>query len=172
MFVLRYRKKSKISGRNCVEMSPSTKTRHQARWVDLFDLEAIFIRLLVVGQHRQLQLTTTFQYELCAVPPSLIDEYCCLRKRNQSVLCNRIGVVQVDPSTSDVVIVDMQHMLYHIIWPHGGDAPMLFENTKQRLSSYHGYPPGTTNSSLPSRDAILKNKHNKLELSRIIILHP
>ena len=70
---------------------------------------------------------------------------------------------------------------------------MLFENTKQRLSGYHGYPPGTEeilvfdisskdherirrgdvgstdynlpiNSSLPSRDAILKNKH-KLELS-------
>ncbi len=79
---------------------------------------------------------------------------------------------------------------------------MLFENTKQRLSSYHGYPPGTEkillfdryddipakdherirrgggegstdynltiNSPLPSRDAILKNKHNKLELSRIL----
>ena len=75
---------------------------------------------------------------------------------------------------------------------------MLFENTKQRLPGYHGYPPGTEeilvfdryddisskdherirrgdvdstdynlpiNSSLPSRDAILKNKHNKLELS-------
>ena len=199
--MLLYRKKSKISGRNCVEMSPSTtKTRHQGRWVDLFDLEAIFIGLLVVGQHRQLQLTTIFQYELRAVPPSLIDDYGCLWKRNQSVLCNRLGVVQVDPSTPDVVIVDMQHMLYHIIWPHGGDAPMLFENTKQRLSSYHGYPPGTEkivvfdrcddisakgherirrggegstdynltiNSPLPSRDAILKNKHNKLELSRI-----
>ena len=79
---------------------------------------------------------------------------------------------------------------------------MLFESTKQRLSSYHGYPPGTEkimlfdryddipakdhdgirrgggegstdynltiNSPLPSRDAILKNIHNKLELSRIL----
>ena len=78
---------------------------------------------------------------------------------------------------------------------------MLFEHTKQRLSSYHGYPPGTEkilvfdrhddipakdherirrggegstdynltiNSPLPRRDAILKNKHNKLELSRIL----
>ena len=83
---------------------------------------------------------------------------------------------------------------------------MFFENTKQRLSSDHGYPPGTAkilvfdryddipakyherirrgggggggegstdytltiNSPLPSRDAILKNKHNKLELSRIL----
>ena len=79
---------------------------------------------------------------------------------------------------------------------------MLFESTKQRLSSYHGYPPGTekimlfdrydgipakdhdrirrgggkgstdynltSNSPLPSRDAILKNIHNKLELLRIL----
>ena len=167
----------------------------------IFDLEAIFIRLLVVGQHRQLQLTTILQYELCAVPPSLIYEYGCLRKGNKSVLCNRLGVVQVDPSSPDVVIVDMQHMLYHIVWPHAGGALMLFENAKQRLSNHHGYPPGTEkilvfdryddisakdhervrrggegstdynltiNSPLPSRDAILKNKHKKLELSRIL----
>ena len=76
---------------------------------------------------------------------------------------------------------------------------MLFENTKQRLTSYHGYPPGTEkilvfernydisakdhetpwwcgfytdynltiNSPLPSRDAILKNKH-EVDLSRIL----
>ena len=48
-------------------------------------------------------------------PPSLIGEYDCLRKANKSVLCNRIGVVQVDPSTPDVVTVDMQHMLYHTV---------------------------------------------------------
>ena len=148
------------------------------------------------------KFSVSFQYELCAVPPSLIGEYGCLRNGKKSVLCNRLGVVQIDPSTPDVVIVDMQQMLHHIVWPHGGDAPMLFENTKQRLSSYHGYPPGTEkilvfyryddipskdherircgggegstdynltiNSPLPSRDAILENKHNKLELSRIL----
>ena len=107
--------------------------------------------------------------------------------------------MHVDPSTPDVVTVDMQYiMLYHIVWPYGRDASVLFENTNQRLSGYHGYLPGTEeilvfdryddisskeherirrgdvgytdynlpiNSSLPSRDAILKNKHNKLELS-------
>ena len=148
-----------------------------------------------------MQLTTIFQYELCAVPPSLIDEYDCLRKANKSVLCNRLGVVQVDPSTPDVVTVDMQQKLYHIVWPYRIDAPMLFENTEQRLSSYYGYPPGiekilefdrydaisandhemirrggegstdnslTIKSPLPNRDAIIKNKPNKLELSCIL----
>ncbi|KAK3877225.1 hypothetical protein Pcinc_018025 [Petrolisthes cinctipes] len=92
----------------------------------------------------------------------------------------------------------MQQMLYHIIWPLGGDATMLFENFKRRLSCY---PAGTEkimvfdryedlsakdhermrrggegsinfnltiNSPLPKRDTILKNKHNKLELSRVL----
>ena len=73
---------------------------------------------------------------------------------------------------------------------------MLYENTKQRLSSYHGYPPvdlvsdryddisvkdnerirrageGSTDYNLTinskSRDAILKNKHNTLDLSHIL----
>ena len=54
------------------------------------------------------KFSVSFQYELCAVPPSLIDEYGCLRKGKKSVLCNRLGVVQIDPSTPDVVIVDMQ----------------------------------------------------------------
>ena len=142
-----------------------------------------------------------FPYELCAVPPSLINVYGCLRKGNKSVLCNRLGVVQVDPSTPDVVTVDMQQMLYHIVWHMEGTPPMMLENTKQRLSSNQSYPPGTEkilvfdryddisakdherirrggegstdynltiNSPLPNRDAILKNKHNKLEMSRIL----
>ena len=57
----------------------------------VFDLETIFLRLLIVGQQRQLQLAPIFQYELCAVPPSLIDEYGCLRKGNVLV-CNRLKI--------------------------------------------------------------------------------
>ena len=40
-----------------------------------FDLETIFLRLLMVGPKRQLQLAPIFQYELCTIPPSLIDAY-------------------------------------------------------------------------------------------------
>ncbi|XP_068225089.1 uncharacterized protein [Palaemon carinicauda] len=60
----------------------------------VFDMEAIFLRLLMVGQQRQLQLESIFQYELCAVPSSLIDEYGCLRKGNKAVLARRLGVLQ------------------------------------------------------------------------------
>ena len=38
----------------------------------VFDLESIFLRLLVVGQQREMELMPIFRYELCAVPPSII----------------------------------------------------------------------------------------------------
>lgn len=164
----------------------------------VFDLEAIFLRILMVGQQRQLQLAPIFQYELCAVPPSLIDEYGCLRKGNKSALANRLGVQQPNAPSPDTVIVDAQQLLYHIVWPHGGDASTLAETMKQRLSRYpvdteqvlvfdkykdvsakdhervrRGGEGSTdynltVNSPLPKRQAILKNTHNKRELSRIL----
>ena len=46
----------------------------------IFDIETLFARLLVVGQQRGVEVTDIFQYELSHVPPSLIDEFGCLRK--------------------------------------------------------------------------------------------
>jgi len=40
----------------------------------VFGFETTFLRLLMVGQKRQFQLAPIFQYELCVVPRSLIDE--------------------------------------------------------------------------------------------------
>ena len=164
----------------------------------VFDLEAIFLRLLMVGQQRQLQLAHIFQYELCAVPPSLIDEYGCLRKGNKAALANRLGVQQLMAPAPDIIIVDAQQLLYHIVWPHGGDVSVLAESMKRRLSCYPDSSEQmlvfdryddlsakdhermrragegsseynlTNNSPLPNREAILKNKHNKRELSRVL----
>ena len=39
----------------------------------VYDLEAVFSRLLVVGQQRNMNLKDEFQCELCPVPPSLVD---------------------------------------------------------------------------------------------------
>ena len=52
----------------------------------VFDLESIFIRLLLVAQQREMEPLPIFGYELCAVPPSLVDEYGWLRKGNKAVL--------------------------------------------------------------------------------------
>ena len=64
-------------------------------------------RFLIVGQQRDMELMPIFGYELCAVPPSLV-EYGCLRKGNKA------------PQLPDVVIVDAQQLMYHVIWPCGG----------------------------------------------------
>ena len=56
----------------------------------VFDLESIFLRLLLVGQQREMELLPIFGYERCAVPPSLVDEYGCLRKGNKAVLMHRL----------------------------------------------------------------------------------
>ena len=91
-------------------------------------------------------------------------------------------------------------MLDHIVWPNGGDASDLIENIKHRLSCYcageeqvlvfdrYDNLPAkdlgrmrragegstdcnlTANSPLPNRDAILKNKHNKRQLSQVLSL--
>ena len=119
---------------------------------------------------------------------------------NKSILANRLGLKQVSAPAPDIVIVDMQKMLYHIVWPHGGDASDLSENIKRRLSCYcadteqvlvfdryddlsaedhermRRAGEGSTdynlvaNSPVLNRDAILKNNHNKRELSRVLSL--
>ena len=46
----------------------------------IYDMEVLFAWLLVVGQQRGIDLKDVFDHELSPVPPSLIDEYGCLRK--------------------------------------------------------------------------------------------
>ncbi|CAL8305583.1 unnamed protein product [Arctogadus glacialis] len=46
----------------------------------IYDMKALFARLLVVGQQRGIELKDVFDHELSPVPPSLIDEFGCLRK--------------------------------------------------------------------------------------------
>ena len=56
----------------------------------VYDLEAVFARLVIVGRNRNVDLADVFQHELCSVPPSLIDEYGCIRKRSKAVLVSRL----------------------------------------------------------------------------------
>ena len=155
----------------------------------VFDAESIFLRILMVGQQRHLQLAPIFSYQLCAVPPYLVDEFGCLRRSNKAALMNRLGIKLSRPRSPDIVIVDGQQLLYHVTWPCGGDPSVLVASMKVRLASLpgeyvlvfdrydHVSPKDhermrcggvgsmnynlAINSPLPSRDAILKNKHNK-----------
>ena len=69
----------------------------------VFDLESIFRRLMLVGQQRDMELLSIFGYDLCAVPPSLVDEYGCLRKGNKAVLMHRLGLKQCQLQRPDVL---------------------------------------------------------------------
>ena len=158
----------------------------------VFDTESIFLRILIVGQQRHLQLAPIFSYQLCAVPPTLADEFGYLRRGNKAALMNRLGIKLSWPRSPDIFIVDGQQLLYHVTWPCGGVPSVLVSSMKARLASLpgecvlvfdrydhispkdhermrHGVNYNLAiNSRLPSRDAILKNRHNKRQLSRVI----
>ena len=102
----------------------------------IYDMETIFLRLLTVGQARQMELAPMFQYELCAVPPSIIDEYGCPRKGSKSPLVHKLGVVQQRPTLPDMLIVDAQQLLYHVVWPIGGTPVYLAASMKARVEVY------------------------------------
>ena len=102
------------------------------------DLEnIIFVRLMMNGQRRQLELGPLFDYELSAGPASVIGEQGYLRKGNKDgALVKRLGVIECTPATADIVIVDVQQLLYRIVWPHGDSPSDVIESIRRRLSLY------------------------------------
>ena len=161
-------------------------------------LEHVFLRLLLIGQQRQMELGPLFAYELCAVPSSLIDENGCLRKANKSGLVKRYGVLEIFPTPADIVIVDISQLFYHIVWPHGGSPSDLIASIQGRLNHYPDdtekilvfdkyqgvsakdhermrrtgdviiYSDLSITSPLPKRDVILRSKNNKRTLASVL----
>ena len=56
-------------------MSVSKKQVKDKQFRLVIDLESIFLRLLMISQQRQMEIEPLLAVELCAVPPSLIDEH-------------------------------------------------------------------------------------------------
>ena len=102
----------------------------------IFDIETLFARLLVVGQQRGVEVTDIFQYELSPVPPSLINEFGCLRKADKTVLVMCLGVPVNSAPAPDVVLVDASQLLHHVVWPVAGTAGDLASSFGVRLSRY------------------------------------
>ncbi len=73
---------------------------------------------------------------LCAVPSLLISEHGCLRKGNKAGLVKHLGVLEMLPTTPDVVVVDVLQLFYHIVWRHGGSPSDLIASIQGRLSHY------------------------------------
>ena len=162
------------------------------------DLAAIFFHMLMIGEQLKIENKYIFQFELCVVPSSIIDEYWCLRKGNKAVLMNRLSEQIKNPPDPDVIIVDAQQLLYHIVWPKCGDVSALVDSIKQHLTSYPNESRKiivfdkyedcsakdherirragegsvrytmSISSPLPHRDSVMKNKLNKLQLTQLI----
>ena len=60
----------------------------------VYDMETIFLRLITLSQTRHMELVPIFEFELCTVPPSLFDEFGCLRKGTNSTLVHKLSVSQ------------------------------------------------------------------------------
>ena len=88
----------------------------------IFDIETLFARPLFVGQQRGVEVTDSSQYELSPVPPSLIDEFGCLRKGDKTVLVKCREVPVTSAPVIDVVLVDANQLWYHVVWLVAGTA--------------------------------------------------
>ena len=82
----------------------------------VIDLQNISLRLLTIGQWRGMELEPLFAYELCALPPALIDKHGCLPKSSKSELMKHLSVLDASPAIAVVVIVDVSQLFYHIVW--------------------------------------------------------
>ena len=102
----------------------------------IFDIETLFARLLVVSQQRVVEVTDTFQYERSPVPPSLMDEFGCLRKGDKTVLVKCLGVPVNSAPAPDVVLVDASQLLYRVVWPVAGTPGDLALSFGDRLGRY------------------------------------
>ena len=65
--------------------------------------------MLVISQQRGVEVTDIFQYERSPVPPSVIDEFGCLRKGDKTVLVKCLRVPVNSAPSPGVVLVDASH---------------------------------------------------------------
>ena len=106
----------------------------------VYDMEALFSQLLIVGQNRNINLETVFEYELCAAPPSIIYEVGIPRKRSKAQLMKKPAIVSFEPSNPDYIMVDAGQLLYHIVWPSDGTVSTIASSMGARLQPYNALP--------------------------------
>ena len=91
----------------------------------IIDFENIFLHLLMMGRWQHLELRPPFNYELCAMHPSPLDEHGFLGKVNKSQPVKSLGVSVILPSASAILIVDVSQLIYRIVLPLSGSPSDL-----------------------------------------------
>ncbi len=108
---------------------------------EIYDMEALFARLIAVGHQRNLDLEDIFKYELSAIPSSIVDDFGYLRKGDKSVLVRRcLGILLEEPNIPSTVMIDGNQLLYHIPWPVPGRGKVadIAQGMKERLRNVPG----------------------------------
>ena len=85
-----------------------------------YNIEGLFSCLLVLGQMRNISLESN--PKLCGVPPA--DGYDFLRKGIKSIIVRKLAIT-CKPSEPDMVIVGVQELRYHNVWPCGGTVSTI-----------------------------------------------
>ncbi|MES9884700.1 MAG: hypothetical protein ABW185_27970 [Sedimenticola sp.] len=161
----------------------------------VYDMEKLYARLLILSQRRDVSLDKLLCFELAPLPPALFDDYGSMRKSSKSQLLHRLAVWSEDTSVPDAEVVDGNEMLYHITWPKIGTVRSLLQSFSRVVEKDHTvivvfdrYVEGsiktherlrrtgttvcrdlnlTIETSLPTRDSIMKSSHNKRELIKV-----
>ena len=93
------------------------------------DLDAFFGRLLIVGQKRDISIADLFNYERAPVPPSLIN------KSDKSILVRKLGSTIASPSDPDILLIDGNQLMYHVIWPVPDTVEIIAASIKAQLGT-------------------------------------
>ena len=94
----------------------------------VYDIEKIYSRMLVIGQKRCINLREVFMYELSPVPFSLFEQYGDMLSRTKSTLTHRLAQYIMNTDTPNPVIVDGIALIYHVVWPQNGTVQTLCES--------------------------------------------
>ena len=165
--------------------------------VDIYDMEKLYARLLVISQKRNIDLAGVFEYELSPVPSSLFDEYGDMRKGTKSTIIQKYAVFSESLSEPvDLELIDGNESLYHCQWPKKATMKVFVKNfvtmfnrpyevivvfdqydeysikshERQRRAkgqSHRNYVL-TDNTILPPKEWIMNSNENKTSLIRYI----
>ena len=97
--------------------------------VDIYDMEKLYARLLVISQKRNIDLAGVFEYELSPVPSSLFDKYGDMRKGTKSTIIQKYAVFSESLSEPvDLELIDGNESLYHCQWPKKATMKVFVTN--------------------------------------------
>ena len=99
----------------------------------VYDIEPIYSRMLIIGQKRCINLKEVFMYERNPEPSSPFDRYRDMLSWTKSTLIHQL--VQYIPitDTPNLVIVDGIALINHVIWPQNGTVRTLCESILSRV---------------------------------------